>query len=74
MTPEERKRRAQMLLSLRDTSEGRLHLGELQADYDAAMKALLFAEPDNIFRAQGTAQAYHSIFKKFDDAKKELGG
>jgi len=74
MAPEEAKRRAEALLRLPQMQEGRLLLDELQHEYDESMRQLLFAKSDEIFAAQGRAQAYNSIFKKFGDAKKVLGG
>jgi hypothetical protein len=74
VTPADRKRRAEALVRLSEMSEGKLFMEELAAEYDTAMKTLLFAKPDEIIAAQGRAQAYHNALKKFTDARKELGG
>ena len=70
---EDKKRRAEALLRLTEISEGKLFLSELEQDFDETMKMLVQVDKDRIFAVQGRAQAYHSILKKFSDARKELG-
>jgi hypothetical protein len=72
LASDEKKLRAQALLRLAASSEGKLFLEELGQDFDQEVRTLLFAKPDSIFVAQGRAQAYNAVLKKFSDAKQEL--
>lgn len=69
MSDKERKEQYQALFDLSQTSDGRAYLAGLAADFDKAMQFLLYADSEEIFTAQGKAQALHEQLKKFDNAR-----
>jgi hypothetical protein len=69
---DERKLRAEALVRLTESNDGRLFLGEIQTELDNVMKKVMYCDDDELRTVRGHARALFEILKKFEDAKKTL--
>lgn len=63
---------AESLLRLSQEPDGVKFLKSLEEDFDKAMQTLLYAKPEDLPTAQGTARALHEQLKKFVTARKVI--